>query len=449
MARSSAKVMPTHYQILQVHPTAPLELITCAYWRLVSMAQGDGISEKASEIAVYHLTRSYQVLANPAARADYDLYLGIAPLPLRPHVSPVRTSPWISPTGRPRPEDDSSDDTAHDYYSLLRLDPLANPAIVAESYMIMRNYYLRLVEQMQARPQLLALFEEAHDVISDPKRRRLYDQARKKRQTLLLSPGAPNANGKSPAANRARGRRSTATPAVIEEPPEVATTAVVAKSPRPRKAAEPAILVRSARNGTFHPQVPGAPTGADAPAAPMEFVRSLAANSAAALRMGGKGSINLARKASQTLRDVLLDVEPLEEDGLTAEEERVLLGRLSSVPEAPAPVRTKPPVYQNGLLARLTVTGGPGLGTAFDVDAVPFTLGEDEGCDIALPGLASEQARLLHRDGQFVLFSLTDEPKTSVHGDTIAWAVLQDGDSFEIGPYRLRFESPSVSATPA
>jgi hypothetical protein len=181
----------------------------------------------------------------------------------------------------------------------------------------------------------------------------------------------------------------------------------------------------------------------------MEFVRSLAANSAAALRMGGKGSINLARKASQTLRDVLLDVEPLEEDGLTAEEERVLLGRLSSVPEAPAPVRTIPPVYQNGLLARLTVTGGPGLGTAFDVDAVPFTLGEDEGCDIALPGLASEQARLLHRDGQFVLFSLTDEPKTSVHGDTIAWAVLQDGDSFEIGPYRLRFESPSVSAAPA
>jgi hypothetical protein len=108
----------------------------------------------------------------------------------------------------------------------------------------------------------------------------------------------------------------------------------------------------------------------------VELVRSFAANSAAAIRMGGKNSINFARKASQTLRDVLLDVEPLEEDGLTPEEERVLLGRLSSVPDAPVPARTNPPVHQHGLLARLTVTGGPGLGTAFDVDAVPFTLGE-------------------------------------------------------------------------
>lgn len=449
MARSSAKVIPTHYQILQVHPTAPLELITCAYWRLVSMAQGEGISEKASEIAVYHLTRAYQVLANPAARADYDLYLGIAPLPLRPHVSPARTSPWISPTGRPRPEDDSVDDAAHDYYSLLRLDPFANPAIVAESYMIMRNYYLRLVEQMQARPQLLALFEEAHDVISDLKRRRLYDQARKKRQTLVPSPGTPNGNGNSPAANRARGRRSTATSAVIQESPEVATRDAVAKSPPSGKTAKTTSADRSARNGSSHPPVPEAPAETDAPVAPMELVRSLAANSAAALRMGGKSSINLARKASQTLRDVLLDVEPLEEDGLTPEEERALLGRLSSVPDAPVSMRTKPPEHQHGLLARLTVTGGPGLGTAFDVDAVPFTLGENEGCDVALPGLASEQARLLHRDGQFVLFSLTDEPKTSIHGDTIAWAVLQNGDSFEIGPYRLRFESPAASAAPA
>src|SRR3546814_15527634 len=71
-----------------------------------------------------------------------------------------------------------------------------------------------------------------------------------------------------------------------------------------------------------------------------------------------------------------------------------------------------------------SLIGGPGLGSAFDVSAVPFTLGEDEGCDIARPGLAAEQARLLHRNDQFVLYSLTDEPKTSIHGDSIAWAEI-------------------------
>ena len=59
---------------------------------------------------------------------------------------------------------------------------------------------------------------------------------------------------------------------------------------------------------------------------------------------------------------------------------------------------------------------------------------------------APEQARLLHRNGQFVLYSLTDEPQTTIHGDSIAWAVLQDGDSFEMVPYSLRFDAATVSA---
>ena len=80
------------------------------------------------------------------------------------------------------------------------------------------------------------------------------------------------------------------------------------------------------------------------------------------------------------------------------------------------------------------------------MDSIPFTVGEDDACDITLPGLALQQARLLHRDGQFVLFSLTDEPKTSIHGDSVAWAVLESGDSFEMGPYVLKFESASVPA---
>jgi hypothetical protein len=145
------------------------------------------------------------------------------------------------------------------------------------------------------------------------------------------------------------------------------------------------------------------------------------------------------------VRDALLDVEPLAGDGLSPDEERVLIDRLSSVPNS-LPVETSPPASASGLLASLTVIDGPGLGTAFEITAVPFTLGEDEGCDLALPGLAAEQARLLHRNGQFVLYSLTDEPRISIHGDSIAWAILHEGDSFEMGPYRMRFEAASVAA---
>ena len=467
MVRSSSRISPTHYQILQVHPAAPLELVTAAYWRLVSLALSAGNSGKASEIAVYHLTRSYQVLASVTARAEYDHSLGIATAPLRPQLPRRGISPWMPALWEAEPEDRFA---GVDYYSFLRVDPLANPAIISEAYTVMRNCYLRMVEQMQVRPELISQFEEAHRVLSDPERRRVYDQARRRQRRLTaVNNGAQKpqkqkseaqtadaqkpqsdasqlrtpqiANGKRRAQRAANGSAVEdvgAAPAAPKTP-----AAPKKRSPRP-KTAGPVSTDSSSRNGSGvePPQIPGE----DTPGIQFkEVVRSLAASSASVLRRGGIGSISFAKKASQTLRGALLDVEPLAQDGMTPDEEQVLMDRLSSVPGSSPPMETTP-ASDNGLLARLTLIGGPGLGTAFDVSAVPFTLGEDEGCDVALPGLAAEQARLLHRNGQFVLYSLTDEPQTSIHGDSIAWAVLQDGDSFEIGPYSLRFDAVTVRA---
>ena len=95
MARSPSKAGPTHYQILQVHPAAPLDLITAAYWRLVGQAQ-TAVPDKASEVAVYHLTRSYQVLADSHSRAEYDVFLGIPSDQLPPQVPKRRKSSWVS-----------------------------------------------------------------------------------------------------------------------------------------------------------------------------------------------------------------------------------------------------------------------------------------------------------------------------------------------------------------
>jgi len=189
MARSPSKAGPTHYQILQVHPAAPLDLITAAYWRLVGQAQ-TAVPDKASEVAVYHLTRSYQVLADSHSRAEYDVFLGIPSDQLPPQVPKRRKSSWVSAIWQTEPGSAPAEDPGVDYYELLRLDPLANSAIIAEAYASMRNCYLRLAELGKVTPALVDLLEEAHEVISDPERRRQYDRARKKAKPSISTNGA-------------------------------------------------------------------------------------------------------------------------------------------------------------------------------------------------------------------------------------------------------------------
>jgi curved DNA-binding protein CbpA len=486
MARSPSKAGPTHYQILQVHPAAPLDLITAAYWRLVGQAQ-TAAPDKASEVAVYHLTRSYQVLADQHSRAEYDVLLGIPPEQLAPQVPVRRKSSWVSALWQSEPGTGPAEDPGVDYYELLRLDPLANPAIIQEAYASIRNCYLRLVELGKVSPALVDLLEEAHEVISDPVRRRQYDRARKRARPLHSSNGsrAPTPDsgkdarvaghgdlvpasdsgmgrrkGKPPpqAADRNRARvKSSSSKAALaktqrgtkpagksrsdvhQKGKAVAGQSKVASKAQALEAAPERLTADNGRSSWGAAQDQAADAGAT-----LRAVQSLALSSASVLARGGKKSIAVVRKASQMLRNILLDVEPQTEDGLSPEEEEALLERLSQMPEATNSADPEPRMIRTGPLARLTLIGGPGLGREFDVEAVPFTLGEDAGCDVALPGLAAQQARLLHQNGHFILYSLSDEPGTSIHGESVTWAVLQHGDSFEIGPYQMRFDSASV-----
>jgi len=435
MARPQAKPPPTNYQILQVHPAAPLDLITAAYWRLVSQVHTAGRSDKAAEIAVYHLTRSYQVLANPQTRSEYDSSIGIPAQPGAPHLPVHPRASWMSSflSGKPDMTELGGDDV--DYYELLRLDPLANAGIAAEAYLVMRNYYLRLIERAGASRELIDLLAEGFEVVSDAKRRREYDRNLKARRRAASAKPAI-VNGRHAAAAQKRGKDTDSGEEFAE------------RLTRPKRTAR----ARTATNGRgpaarSSPKVQPSDAHDVVEPASIKIVRSLASG----LRLGGKHSISLARKASQTLRDVLVDDReaPVSVIDLTPKEEEALLERLSSFPDTVVPSETKPKASRSGVLARLSIIDGPGLGRSFDVDSVPFTLGEDDVCDITLPGLALQQARLLHRDGQFVLFSLTDEPKTSIHGNAVAWAVLENGDSFEIGPYQLTFEAATLAATRA
>ncbi len=450
MARSPSKAGPTHYQILQVHPAAPLDLITAAYWRLVGQAQA-AAPDKASEVAVYHLTRSYQVLADPHSRAEYNVFLGIPPDQLPPHVPKRRKSSWVSAIWQTEPGSAPAEDPGVDYYELLRLDPLANPAIIAEAYTSIRNCYLRLVELGKVTPALVDLLEEAHENGNGGPIKGQSAEA-----PASSSDGTGRREGSSPSkVNRNRAKdESGASKAIraktqLGKKPVGKSRSVVHKegkaAAQPSKRGDKATALkpvpeRPADDNGRSSHGTAQDAGADA-GATLRAVQSLALSSASALARGGKNSISVVGKASQMLRNIFLDVEPQTEDGLSPEEEEALLERLSQMPEATDPADPEPRSMRTGPLARVTLIGGPGLGREFEVEAVPFTLGEDAGCDIALPGLAAQQARLLHQNGHFILYSLSDEPGTSIHGESVNWAVLQHGDSFEIGPYQMRFDS--------
>src|SRR5438105_11238429 len=337
MARSPSKAGPTHYQILQVHPAAPLDLITAAYWRLVGQAQASP-PDKASEVAVYHLTRSYQVLADPHARAEYDVFLGVPSEPLPPPVPARRKSSWVSALWQGEPGSRLADDPGVDYYELLRLDPLANPTIVREAYASMRNCYLRLAELGKVTPALVELLEEAHEVISDPERRRQYDRARKRARPLHSSNGSrastpengkeatAGSQGDQPSASNAggKGRRKGSPPAKADrnqekveassKPPPGRTqpgSKPVGKAPAEARPKGKAVAGRS--RAAFRAKGPRVvldrPTtdngrsswrsdeeeeGVDS-GATLRAVHSLALTSASALAKGGKKSIGIVR----------------------------------------------------------------------------------------------------------------------------------------------------------
>ena len=86
MARTREPPVPTCYEVLHVHPAAPQDLITAAYWKLTGLLRVSRESDKAAEVGLYNLTRAYQVLADHRSREAYDhsVGLGVQPLPRVP-----------------------------------------------------------------------------------------------------------------------------------------------------------------------------------------------------------------------------------------------------------------------------------------------------------------------------------------------------------------------------
>jgi curved DNA-binding protein CbpA len=375
------------YEVLQVHPAAPLDLITAAYWRLAGKAQSRRAVDKTAEGDLHGLTRAYQTLTNPSLRADYDRSIGVAEQNLAPQVPHARSRGFFG-----RGKRDPGSDTRVDYYEILRITPTAEAPIVEEAYSTLRTYYVRLVQGGYSPIELLDYLEEAYVVASDPDLRARYDSERE--------------------------RASNSSPLPV--------TAVAAAAPRPKTPKKPKAAATLARPKTIAVRV--------SPNVRSQGRSHLGAITGAFGALGRQLS-TMSKREQQHSDDRRSEHEHDQVD--TSEIEAALLLRISSSVEGPEGVDSVSADAPRSV-ARLTVLDGPNNGESFEIQGFPLTLGGNPECDITLPGLASEQARLLFRDGRFVVYNLAPRD-IGAAAESEAWSIVESGGDLGLGPYRLRF----------
>jgi curved DNA-binding protein CbpA len=184
------------YSLLQIHPAAPLDLVSAAYWRLAAQAHAARTTDESAERRLAELTQAYRVLADPYRRGEHDRSFGLPQQPVAPNL---RSSRGKSVFGRIFRRGPSAPPL--DYYELLRVDPGASASVINEAYPIIRSFYLRFVRLGEEPPELLDLLEEAYAVTSDPVRRAQYEQERASR-IATVSPTLPQpdvSSGSTPA----------------------------------------------------------------------------------------------------------------------------------------------------------------------------------------------------------------------------------------------------------
>jgi len=400
----------TSYELLQVHPAAPLDLITAAYWRLAGQAQTRRASDPAAELALHLLTRAYQVLADPAQRAAYDAAIGIKEQALAPKL-PHRRRGWRGRTGQHQ-----RIDAGVDYYDILRVVPEAEPSIIAEAYSTLRNYYVRLVNSGYSNANLLDFLEEAYAVTSNAESRRQYDDERNRGGAHAVANARKNGQKPAPVQSAAASPPSTATagerssmaaPAERTAPQERSSAVPATQTDLPQRAtARPTAAAEGSRGGLL----------------------SSIGSAGGVIGALGRQFGSLSRREQQQVEEKLAQREQQVD---TVEAEEALLLRLSATAASSDEAQGA-----GAPLARLTLIEGPGSGATFELSRFPLTLGGDGDCDITLPGLASRQARLLYRDGRFVVYNLASPDSRA---ETAPWWILESGDDLTVGPYKLRF----------
>lgn len=435
---------PTHYEKLQIHPAAPLDLITAAYWHLVSATNLQTSNDSRAE-AVHGLSAAYAALTDPTTRARYDRSISLLPQPIVPklngrkHFLP-RLFPWSRSNG-----------SSIDHYEVIRVHPSADPKIVDEGYAAMRTVYLRLVQIGEEPVRLLDVLEESYSVTSDPDLRRKYDAGRNgSSKSRITRPG----NG-AVAATSAKTYQPPKNQVLPAPPPST-------KEPARELQPQPTPVPETAIAPTVSPDVPAASSVANTTAVPRvrPLIRSMLRAATAALAAVVRAIPGVAKAAVLAVAFVPRGVFALGEffvglvtalvaDPDTAptgavrrvlpDEEAALVARISRS-TVRAQIEDEDRSLQHEVIAHVVVTGGPEQGATFEVSRWPISIGSALECDIVLPEIAPQQIRLLARGESLVLYGLAENPSLLVNGEPVTWSALSDGDTVSMGAHSIKVE---------
>ena len=94
----------SYYELLQVSPTADLEIITAAYRALIRRHHPDRNPSPTADATTKRLNEAWEILSDPAKRAEYDRQFaaGSSSRPAPPPRPPNRPT-QETPPPRPKP----------------------------------------------------------------------------------------------------------------------------------------------------------------------------------------------------------------------------------------------------------------------------------------------------------------------------------------------------------
>jgi curved DNA-binding protein CbpA len=412
--RDSPAEPTDHYRLLLVDPDAPHEVVAEAYWYLASRLRAEQAVRRSAERELAAINAAYQVLAVVEQRRAYDATVPRVVELRRQRAERARQQQRRGLSARllrrPQPP------LKPDYYELLRVDPEAEPPLIARAYSILRTLHSKRAPGGAPKEYLRDL-AQARGVLIDRVRRAAYDEWRAR------PPPGPDA---SPAT----------------QPPTEVVAAV--ETPGAEQSEEPASLrwqaqVMPVLSKAF---IVTAKAGGRAAAG---GARLSCRGISVAARGGGRGLVAGLRAGSRGVAR-LRAPEGLRGPALPLPDDRLLRD------VAPAGTRSRRAAAGGPRRGRLVMRGPEDREETFDLGKGPVIVGSGRDCDIRLaaePGqVAPAHAQIWFTGERFVIRSLDPLHPTLLCGQRVNWAGLDDGDEIEIGPHRLRFEAVDLWDNP-
>ncbi|MDI6858314.1 MAG: FHA domain-containing protein [Dehalococcoidia bacterium] len=406
-----------HYQLLQLDPDAPQDVIIEAYWYVAEKLRAQAAIRHVEE-ELEALNSAYAELIVPERRRHYDAAVSRVAQLRRERARqqpPERTRPPFFPTKK-RPNRNN------DYYGMLAVDPRAEPELIRRAYTVLRTLQRDGGEaKWRYRP---AELDEAFAILMDERRRAEYDQRLRDKPEARSQDGRSQ-SGKRPA-RRARVKKGALRP---EDAPGASVTT------------SPALQLPSLR-----------PLGRALLASGRGLLLSLAFVGSALRHLAmvtGRGAIRVSTALVENAGEAVSHWRASEAPGRAVPDlpDRRVLADL------PVSHQTRKPVATFPALARLLIEDSRGSTKTITMGDAPLVIGADPGCDVTLPvedgAVASQHAQISLAAGRFIVRSLSPAHHTLIDGNNVNWAMLEDGDEIKIGRCRLRFTVLSPDGSPA